>query len=174
MDTRTSGRRRPTHWPVEERFGPPAPSAVTRQHHAATSEDESATRKRWFRAADCSAESVRRSVAADTPGGLVLALAAERLDDVSDVRESEGAFGVDGLVHLAEAGSVGGRSVGGAGGAERGESGDESGGENALHWTSPSVGGCVFTRHYLLPFSAQVWMQFVAQSFAAPMIGSGC
>src|SRR5688500_13900515 len=91
--------------------------------------------------------SVRRSVAADAPGGLVLALAAERLDDVSNVRESEGAFGVDGLVHLAEAGSVGGRSVGAAGEAENRECGDGSDGENALHWTFPSVGGCVFTRH---------------------------
>ena len=74
-----------------------------------------------FRAADKGLRSVRTLSRPDAPGDLVLGLAADCLDDVSDVREPEGAFGVDGLVHLAEAGGVGGRSVGGAGEAERGE-----------------------------------------------------
>ena len=52
-------------------------------------------------------EGLKRSVAADHPGRVVLTLAADCLDDVSDVGESEGAHGVDGLVHLAEALSVG-------------------------------------------------------------------
>src|SRR6188472_4621053 len=126
-----------------------------------------------FGAADKSAESVGRSAAAHHPCGLVLALAAERLDGLADVRQSEGVLRVDGLVDAPEAGGVGGRGVGGARESEDGESDDGPDGENALHWTFPSVGGCVFTRHHVLLIAAQFWMHFVTKSQPGVRVSCG-
>src|SRR4051812_47905090 len=75
-------------------------------------------------------------VLAETPGGRILPLAANCLDEPADVAEPGEAAAVDSLVHLAEASGLRWCSAGWGDETECCKSGDGSCGEDALHGAS--------------------------------------